>query len=390
MYPAADAVLNASGVKRWKTGHPWIYRAGIEVVEEETGREAVARVLTPTRRDLGWAMLSRESQITLRRLDTQDPPDRAYLRGRIAAAVETRRARLPGRDAYRAVFGESDGLPGLVVDRYGEHLVAQFLTWGMDALRNEVVALLQEVLAPKSILGRNDTPVRRHEGLPLIVTELAGSVPETAVYHEGDLEFTADPRHGQKTGAFLDQVDNHLRAGSLARGRVLDLFTYAGGFALAAARNAAQVTAVDTSAGTLALAARHAAANRIDSVLFQEANVFDYLRDRDRAGDRFDVVILDPPAFAKSKSDLPGALRGYKEINLRAMKILDRGGILVTCSCSYHMSPALLMEVLERAAADARRPFRVVERRGAGPDHPVRLGFPESEYLKCVVLEVLE
>jgi len=387
----ADAHLNPAGAARWRSGHPWVYRAGVHSVEQDTGFEALARVRDPRGRVLGAALLSRESQITLRRLcDGDREPDPGFFRERLAAAVAYRETTLPGRDAVRLVHGESDGLPGVVADRYGDHLVLQLLAHGADALRDTWVELFREILDPASIIARNDPAVRQLEGLPRAVEVLHGDPPEEAVYHEGGLEFTADLRSGQKTGAFLDQVENHLRAGELARGRVLDAFTYAGGFGLAAAARAEHVTLVDSSGEALARARRHAERNGITNVTFTEANVFDLLRGAERDGESFDAVILDPPAFAKNKRELEGALRGYKEINLRAMKLLRPGGILITCSCSYHLSDTLLDDVLARAAADARRGFRVRERRTQAPDHPVRVGFPESSYLKCRVLELCD
>ncbi len=390
-YASADARLNRHGLSRWRSGHPWVFRAGLELVEESTGREAVARVTDPRGRFLGQALLSRESQITLRFLTRRDEPvDHAFFRARIERAVATRERLVPGRDAVRLVFGESDGLPGLVVDRYGPHLVVQFLSWGMDALREELVEILREVVSPASILARNDPAVRALEGLPREVVQLHGETPEVVLYHEGDLVFTADLRRGQKTGAFLDQYDNHRVAGRLAHGRVLDAFTYAGGFALAAAASAETVTAVDSSTDALGLARAHASRNGIENVELVEANAFDFLKDADRKGETYDTVILDPPAFAKNKRELAGALRGYKEINLRAMKILRPGGILVTCSCSYHLTETLMEETLTAAAADAHRAFRILDRRRQAADHPILLGFPESLYLKCQVLELLD
>ncbi len=390
-YAQVDARLNRHGMARWRSGHPWIFRAGIDVVDETTGNEAVARVVDPRGRTLGQALFSRESQITLRFLTrSEEPVDRAFFRKRVERAVGYRERLSPGRDALRLVFGESDGLPGLIVDRYGPHLVAQFLSWGMDALGPEIVEILKDTVSPASILARNDPAVRVLEGLQRVVTPLHGEIPETVVYHEGDLVMTADLRRGQKTGAFLDQIDNHRLAGSLARGRVLDVFTYSGGFALAAAGSAEEVTAVDSSSEALALARAHAGRNGIDNVQWVEANAFDFLKNADRRGETYDMVILDPPAFAKNKRELAGALRGYKEINLRAMKILRPGGILISCSCSYHLSEAMMEEILTSAASDAHRAFRVVDRRRQAADHPILLGFPESLYLKCQVLELLD
>jgi 23S rRNA (cytosine1962-C5)-methyltransferase len=389
-YDLADVRLNRTGVTRWRSGHPWVYRAGIAVVEETTGREGLARVLDPDGRFLGTATLSRESQITLRRLGTVETIDREFFRRRLDDALAYRERVIPGHEATRLVFGESDGLPGFIVDRYGTHLVVQVLTAGAEVLAEEVIRVLEERLSPASILARNDPLVRELEGLPREIVQLRGETPERIVFQEGDISLVADPRSGQKTGAFLDQAENRLRVAALARGQVLDAFAYTGAFALQAARHANEVTAIDVSASALAHGQEQASQNRIENIRFVEANVFDFLKQADRAGHTYDTIILDPPAFAKSKQDLEGALRGYKEINLRAMKILKPGGILITCSCSYHLSETLMDEVLTRAAADVRRTFRVRERRHQASDHPIRAGFPESLYLKCQILESWE
>jgi 23S rRNA (cytosine1962-C5)-methyltransferase len=390
-YAAADTRLNRQGLARWRSGHPWIYRAGVAEVVEETGREALTRVRDPRGRVLGRALLSRESQITLRILTRSDEPvDRDFWRRRLQRAFEYRDRLLPGRDAVRLVFGESDGLPGLVVDRYGPHLVLQSLAWGIDAFQDQIVTLLQSLLSPRSILARNDAGVRALEGLSRDVVQLAGETPELVPYHEGALVLDASLRAGQKTGAFLDQFENRLLAGTLARGRVLDMFCYTGGFALASAPKADHVIAVDSSAAALELARANARRNDLRNVEFVEANAFDFLKQADRERRDFDLIVLDPPAFAKNKRELEPALRGYKEINLRAMKMLRPGGILITCSCSYHLSEPVMDEMLARAAADAHRNFRVRERRRQAQDHPVRTGFPEGSYLKCQVLERLD
>jgi 23S rRNA (cytosine1962-C5)-methyltransferase len=388
-FAGALARLNRQGAARWRSGHPWIYRAGVAVVEEDTGNEPVARVVDGEGRFLGQALLSRASQITLRALTRREEPvDRAFFRDRVAEAVRYRERRLPGREAVRLVFGESDGLPGLVVDRYGDHLVVQLLAQGTNALGPEIAAILQELLSPASILARNDPSVRSLEGLPREVTQLWGRTPERVDYRQGDLVLSADLRGGQKTGAFLDQVENQEAASRLARGRVLDAFSYSGGFGLAAAKAGAdEVVAVDVSAAALAAGREQAARNGLESLRFVEANAFDFLKEEDRRHSLYDMVVLDPPAFAKNKQELEGALRGYKEIQLRAMKLLAPGGILVACSCSYHVSEALFDEVLGRAAGDVHRAFRVADRRRQSSDHPVRLGFPESLYLKCLFLE---
>jgi len=389
-YDLADVRLNRIGLARWRSGHPWIYRAGIAVVEETTGREGLARVLEPEGRVLGTAMLSRESQITLRRLGYGPSVDRDLIRKRLDDAIAYRERVLPGHEATRLVFSESDGLPGVIVDRYGAHLVVQFLTFGAQTLSEELVACLKERLSPVSILARNDPSVRALEGLPRETTQLWGETPERISFREGTVTLVADPRSGQKTGAFLDQSENRLRVAALAKGRVLDAFAYTGAFALQAAQNAEHVTAIDVSAPALATAREQAAKNGVENMTFVEANVFDFLKQEDKSGSTYDTIILDPPAFAKNKQELEGALRGYKEINLRAMKILKPGGILITCSCSYHLSETLMDEVLERAAADVRRAFRTRERRHQAADHPIRTGFPESLYLKCQILESWE
>ena len=389
-YNLADVRLNRIGLARWRSGHPWIYRAGIAVVEETTGREGLARVLEPEGRVLGTAMLSRESQITLRRLGYGESVDRDLIRKRLDDAIAYRDRVLPGHEATRLVFSESDGLPGVIVDRYGPHLVVQFLTFGAQTLSEELVALLKERLSPASILARNDPAVRALEGLPREITQLHGETPERIPFREGTVTLVADPRSGQKTGAFLDQSENRLRVAALAKGRVLDAFAYTGAFALQAAQRADQVTAIDVSAPALANAREQAAKNGVENVTFVDANVFDFLKQEDKSGSTYDTIILDPPAFAKNKQEMEGALRGYKEINLRAMKILNPGGILITCSCSYHLTEPLMDDVLERAAADVRRTFRTRERRHQASDHPIRTGFPESLYLKCQILESWE
>jgi len=389
-YDIADVRLNRQGLARWRSGHPWVYRAGIALVEETTGKEGLGRILDPEGRTLGSALLSRESQITLRALTSREEPvDRDFLRGRLERAIAYRERVLPGREATRLVFGESDGIPGLVVDRYGDHLVVQFLSYGTHVLGEELTSLLEELLSPASILARNDPAVRALEGLPREIVPLRGETPETVVYREGAVTVLADLKTGQKTGSFLDQSENRLLAAALARGRVLDAFCYTGGFALAVAARAEEVIAIDVSAPALARAREQAERNGLGNVRFSEANVFDFLKQEDRAGSSYDMVVLDPPAFAKNKQELEAALRGYKEINLRAMKLLRPGGILLTCSCSYHLSESLMDMVLARAAGDARRTFRVRERRHQASDHPVRAGFPESLYLKCQVLEFM-
>jgi 23S rRNA (cytosine1962-C5)-methyltransferase len=292
--------------------------------------------------------------------------------------------------AYRLVHGEGDGLPSLVVDRYGEYLVIQTLSQGMEAQKDAVVRLLVERFAPKGILERNDPRVRLLEGLPQNVGVLHGTVPETIDVQEGGTTFTVDLWKGQKTGLFLDQRENHLMSREYAHGRVLDAFTYNGGFALAVASQAQEVVAVDVSAEAVARTRANAQRAGASNVTVHEGNVFDFLHALERRDEHFDTVILDPPAFAKSKSAIESAWRGYKEINLRALRLLTRGGFLITCSCSYHIHEADFEDILASAAADAGVLATIVEKRRQARDHPVVLGVPETYYLKCFVLRRLE
>jgi 23S rRNA (cytosine1962-C5)-methyltransferase len=312
-------------------------------------------------------------------------PD-TWLRDRIEQALAWRRRVAPGAEAYRAVHGEGDGIPSLVVDLYGDHLVVQTLSQGTERAKAEIVAVLVDLLAPKGIVERNDPKVRALEGLEQVVSILHGEVPETVEVNEGDVRLRVDLRRGQKTGLFLDQRENHLAARRYARGRVLDGFTYDGGFALQVAREAEEVLAVDLSEEALARVTANADLNGLTSVTPKNANVFDLLHGLDDAKERFDTVILDPPAFAKSRKAVDKAVRGYKEINLRALKILNPGGCLVTCSCSYHVHEDDFEHLLGEAAVDAGATVSVVEKRRQARDHPVLLGVPETHYLKCFIL----
>lgn len=350
----------------------------MQVVDEAGGR-------------VGTALWSPASQIALRFLSRSDvTPDAAFWRERIAAAVRYRETLAPDANAYRLVHAEADGLPSLIVDRYGDHLVAQLLSAGLEAYRTGIVAGLIETCAPAGILARNDVPVRRLEQLGEGVELLHGTVPEELEVREGAVVYRAAPWGGQKTGAFLDQRENRVRAGALARGRALDCFSYHGSFALHLAGQADRVTAVDSSADALARARENAALNggRADRIEFTEANAFDFLRAQDDGNEQYDTIVLDPPAFAKRKDAVQAALRGYKELNLRALRILRPGGILCTFSCSYHIGPWLFREMLESAAADAGRPVRWLEWRGQSSDHPEIVQIPESAYLKGAILQV--
>jgi 23S rRNA (cytosine1962-C5)-methyltransferase len=300
-----------------------------------------------------------------------------------------RRGPLPPDGGARLIHGESDGLPSVILDRYGDVLVFQTLSAGADRFKPDFIAVFEELLKPAAIVERNDAPVRDLEGLVREKGVVFGNLPRPLLFKEGGLLFTVDPLDGQKTGTFLDQAENHLAAARYARGRVLDAFTYQGGFALAAARTAGEVLAVDSSAPALAALQENAAQNGVRNVTAWEANGFDFLRECDERGEKFDAVILDPPPFVRDKRNVGGAVRGYKEINLRAMKLLKPGGVLVTCSCSQNFTPEMFEATLLEASRDTRRELQVLERRGAAPDHPVLLTFPESDYLQCWILRVL-
>ncbi|HKQ60865.1 MAG TPA: class I SAM-dependent rRNA methyltransferase [Candidatus Polarisedimenticolaceae bacterium] len=374
------------GARRLRAGHPWVFRDDVSEAAAASSGDVVA-VREANGRALGFATFSRESKITLRAL-TLEPraPDRRFWAETIERAVALRRRTVRDSDAWRVLFGESDGVPGLIADLYGRHLVVQCLTRAAERLLPELLEALAAHLAFDSVLARNDPAVRELEGLPRVVEQLRGTTPEELELNEGGVRYVVDPRRGQKTGAFLDQRENRLAAADYARGRVLDVFAYQGGFGLHAARRAEEVVGIDSSAVALARARRAAALSGLDNLVWVEANAFDELRRREREGERFALVTLDPPALAKSRGDLPAARRAYKELNLRAMRLVEDGGMLVTSSCSYNLGEGEFLDVLAAAAADARRTFRVVEKRTQARDHPLRLAFPESHYLKCVVL----
>lgn len=380
--------LTKRGESRVRAGHPWVFRSDV-AGREGAGAGALVRVAGARGQPLGFAFHSTRSEIELRMVARGEQLDPGFLRARLAAAIAWRDEIAPGAEAVRLVHGEGDGLPSLIVDRYGPYLVLQTLSQAADALKPAVVEALSELLRPEGILERNDPRVRDLEGLERRVGLLQGQVPETVVVREGEVAFEADLWRGQKTGLFLDQRENHLAALRYARGRVLDGFAYNGGFSLHVARQADSVLAVDSSADAVSRLRKNAARNGLSNLEALEANAFDLLHERHAAGERFDTVILDPPAFAKSKGAVEKAARGYKEINLRALHLLRPGGFLVTCSCSYHIHEADLEAILADAAADVGAAVTVVEKRRQGRDHPVLLGVPETYYLKCFVLRKL-
>jgi 23S rRNA (cytosine1962-C5)-methyltransferase len=339
---------------------------------------------------LGSAMYSDRSEIAIRMLTrSEQPVDDAFWRGRLEQAIGYRRTLdIEGTDstAYRLVHGEGDLLPSLVVDRYGDCLVMQALSQATDRLQPAVVKHLADLLQPRGILARNDPRVRLLEGLEQKIELLHGEVPERLRVREAGVDYEIDPWHGQKTGLFLDQRENRIAARRWARGRALDCFSYQGGFALAVAPACQSVLAIDISEDAVARIGENAARNGVTNVEARTANVFDELREFDRAGERFDIIVLDPPAFAKSKSAIAKAAAGYKEINLRAMKLLAPGGVLVTCSCSYNVDEEMFGAIVQQAAADANASLVLVEKRLQSRDHPVLVGVPETYYLKCLIL----
>jgi 23S rRNA (cytosine1962-C5)-methyltransferase len=382
--------VNGKAADRVESGHPWIFASDIA---DRDGAQpgAAVKVAGPAGRPLGMAHYSSASQIALRMLSRQaEEIGRDFYFRRIAAAEAHRRRVVDGSDAYRVVHGEADLLPALVVDRYGDYLTLQTLDQGMDAAIHEIVACLEETFHPKGIVARNDAAVRAKEQLPLETTVLAGEIPGAVAIRMNGLALRADLLHGQKTGIFLDQRENYRAAARYAHGgSVLDCFTSTGGFALHLAARCEAVEAVDSSAPALATALANAEANGITNVDFREADVFGLLAGYVSARRQFSMVVLDPPAFAKSRRNLEGAATGYKEINLRALRLLVPGGVLVTCSCSHHVSEAMLLELVAEASLDARRTLRVLERRTQSQDHPILLTVPETHYLKCLILEVV-
>ncbi|PYS16337.1 MAG: methyltransferase [Acidobacteria bacterium] len=386
--PTAQIVVRKRGADRIRRGHLWIYRSDVlNPKEAEPG--SVVAVRNERGAVLGKAFFSSQSQISLRFLSRGDVAiDEAFFHDRFAAA-DVLRQRL-GVDPLlsRRIYTEGDLLPGLIVDRYRDRLVVQSLIQATDRLQPLVTRILMERYQPRSILFRNDSRVRELEGLELKQEVVGEPVPETLVANEDEKEIEISLTSGQKTGSYLDQRDNHRAARRYARGRALDAFSYAGGFAVQIADRCEHVEAVDISAEAVSLARSNAGRNGLTNVECIEANAFDFLRERHKEGRRYDTIILDPPAFAKNKESLEGALRGYKEINNRAMRLLRPGGILITCSCSHHVSEGIFAEMLADAAKDAGCWARVLERRTQAADHPILLTVPETLYLKCFILEI--
>jgi len=382
-------VITSRGEARVRDGHPWVYRSDVADVRADGGDVVVVRGARG--RPLGLAMFSSESQIAIRILArgvTEAADIDALLERRIDAAIAFRQSLDIDATAYRLIHGEADLLPSLIVDRYGDYLVVQALSQGMDRLLPAVVRTLETRLAPRGILARNDPRARLLEGLERRVDVLTGDIPDVVTVTELGIEYDVDLRRGQKTGLFLDQRDNRAAAMPYAHGRLLDCFSYTGGFALALGRRCREIIALDVSEDAVARVRANGERNGI-AIDARVGNVFDELRGLERLGERFDTIVLDPPAFAKSKSAVEKARAGYKEINLRALRLLTAGGTLVTCSCSYNVNEAMFAEVVWEAAVDAQVDVTVTEKRMQGRDHPVLLGVPETYYLKCFILRKL-
>ena len=386
--PEDHVTISSRGVDRLRSGHLWVYRSDVRHASAESG--AVVRVTDERGRFLGRAFYSDKSQIAIRLLTREDvPADRAFFRERLERAAAYRRIIVQNSDACRLVYGESDALPSLIVDRYADCLAIQTLSQGTERHKQLFVEILAELFAPKGILERNDPKVRLLEGLDQRVGTIFGEIPSELHAKENGITFAYDLAKGQKTGSFLDQRENHWAARRYASGEVLDCFSYQGGFALTLAARCQHVEVVDMAPAAVEAGRRNAALNSISNATFREGNTFDLLKEYDEAGRRFDMVILDPPAFAKNRDSVEAAYRGYKEINLRALKILRPGGFLLTCSCSYHIPEALFLQIVAEAANDAHRTLVVAERRTQAQDHPILLTMPETHYLKCLILRAL-
>lgn len=378
------------GADRIRDGHLWIYRSDVLDSDDVAGG-SVTRVQDQKNNFIGLAFYSDRSQIALRFLTTApETIDDEWWRNRIRVAAE-RRSNVPAdTNAYRMIYSEGDLLPSIILDRYDDVFVLQTLSQGSEAVKELLTGLLVEEFSPRAVIERNDVRVRQFEGLPLTTGTLYGTAPEEFEITQSGIRFVVAPLSGQKTGSFLDQRENRLAARALASGRGLDCFTFSGAFALHLAAACESVIGLDISADAVAAATTNAQRNRISNVEFREANVFDALREMESAHERFDTIVLDPPAFAKNRSSVDAAARGYKEINLRALKLLNSGGVLVTCTCSYHMSEHHFVQLIAEAAVDAKKRVQVVEKRMQSSDHPVLLTVPETYYLKCVIARVIE
>jgi 23S rRNA (cytosine1962-C5)-methyltransferase len=386
--PVTHATLSARGVDRYKTGHPWIYRSDVISTPDEPG---LYQVKDARGKILGWAAVNAKSEITVRFLTRFDEPaNTALLVRRLERAIAYRETLNIEADSYRIVHGDADGLPSLVIDKYADILVVQNASAALEPHLDALLEVLIERYQPKGVLARFDHRNRAFEGLEQEVFVAHGKVNKRITATEGEIKFFVDPYEGQKTGAFLDQRENRLALAKHARGHGLDVFSYHGSFALHLAQKCATVDCIDSSAPALERAAENATLNGLSNLEFTVGNAFEIMRERERANQKYSVIAVDPPALAKARRDLERAYAAYKEVNLRALRLLEPGGILGTASCSYHLLEPDFYAMLRDAAADAGVRVRVLERRGASADHPDVLHVPESRYLKYAILEVLE
>jgi len=380
-------VLTPKGLSWFQKGHPWIFRNDLDSIRDV----APGSIVTLEKKNgdfLAQGFYSDRSKISFRLISRhKEAIDSNYWKDRILQALRYRQAVVEQTNAYRLIYGESDGIPSLIVDRYADHLVFQTLSQGTEKLLSVFTNIFSELFKPSSLILRNDLAVRELEGLPQEKKIILGECPRKVPVFEGPVHYLADLWNGQKTGSYLDQRENRLLASRLLRGKVLDAFSYHGLFALHAAPNASRVVGVDSSQEAVERARENALLNGLTNTEFRKGNVFDLLKTEADKGQRYDAIILDPPAFAKSKENVSGAIRGYKELNLRAIRLLNQGGILVTSSCSYNLSESKFIDILRECERDSGATMRIIERRGQSADHPVLISFPESFYLKCLFLE---
>src|SRR5438132_5813018 len=382
--------ITQRGAKRIRNGHLWVYRSDMRDPGDAAGG-AIVRVVDEAGNFVGQAFYSDASEIALRFLTThEETNNREWWRSRLRKCAERRDLIAQETNAYRLVYSEGDLLSSIIIDVYDNNFVVQSLSQAADRRHSELVDLLIEEFKPRAIIERNDARVRELEGLELRSGVVYGKAPDEIEINQHGVRFLVKPLGGQKTGAFLDQRENYLAAKRVAHGRALDCFTFNGGFALHMASACESVIGIDISADAVNAAKRNAELNGAKNIEFRTANVFDALREFETAGERFDTIVLDPPAFAKNRATVKSAARGYKEINLRALKLLNAGGVLITCTCSYHISEQMFLEIIGDAALDARRRVQLIEKRGQSRDHPVLMGVPETHYLKCVIARVVE
>ncbi len=384
-----NVTVTKRGASRVRNGHLWIYRSDVLDPGDAEGGSIVT-VRDQHGNFVGQSLFSDASQIALRLLTQADEPiDRDWWRQRIMEAAKRRHVS-PDTNAYRLVYSEGDLLPSLIIDRYDDVFVLQTLSQGTEAIKSLLVKSLVEAFAPRAVIERNDVKVRALEGLEMVAGLLYGQAPEQLEIVQHGIRFLVAPLGGQKTGSFLDQRENRQAARAVGHGRGLDCFTFNGAFALYLAGVCESVIGIDISGEAIEIARRNAALNNLNNVEFREANVFDALRDMENAGEQFDTIVLDPPAFAKNRASIKAAARGYKEINLRALKLLNPGGVLISCTCSYHMSEQMFLGIIAEAAIDAHCRLQVIEKRTQASDHPILLSVPETYYLKCVIAKVIE